>query len=412
MAHTLAVQSHAQVAVQLTPYELQQYAKTFVAAKMFTSRGKELTVDEAFTIISVGSEYGFGPGQSMVSLHLMDGKPELSADAQARFIKASGKYEYRVTEHTDEACELTVLAVPSGEIIGVERYTMADAERQELLRPSRSGKPTAWQKVPRNMLFARCVSNVTAFHCPDAIPMRAYTFGEINGEQRLDEVPREYTPAEIAKVSELEHQVVANIEAVMLAEEALPLANEALAMVEQDMEAEALRQRFIEDSANFSEVEKDHIRTLVREAGVPFKASEIVKLMQAKGYSEARPWLAFEFPFGEVAVELTEADVDAPPAGMTSRDTGSQQATRTLSDQQLKMLHARMGEIPLSEQERRNFLIRFAQVESTKHVASDMVTELLHLLTEMKIGGDSARILMTRGMDEDDDEGNQHGDAA
>jgi hypothetical protein len=65
------------------------------------------------------------------------------------------KHGYRVerVEIDDEHC---VAAIYDGEHeLGRSEYKLADAERAGLLKPSKSGKPGAWQQHPRRMLWAR-----------------------------------------------------------------------------------------------------------------------------------------------------------------------------------------------------------------------------------------------------------------
>ena len=48
-------------------------------------------------------------------------------------------------------------------------YTIEQAEQADLLKPSRSGKLTAWQKMPKQMLCARCKSELARLEYPDLL---------------------------------------------------------------------------------------------------------------------------------------------------------------------------------------------------------------------------------------------------
>ena len=160
--------------------DLQLMAKLFLESGLFPN---VKSVTQAFVKIKAGEEYGMGAFAAMQSLNIIQGKVELSGDAQARLVKASGKYDYVVTEHTDEACtiefyRLDRMATSDAIIrtkIGVSRFTLEDAKAAGL------GRTQTWQQYPRNMLFYRALTNGTAWHAPDALVCRSYAPGEISG---------------------------------------------------------------------------------------------------------------------------------------------------------------------------------------------------------------------------------------
>lgn len=148
--------------------------------------------EQAFAKMLLGRDLGLSPTQAMIGIHIVEGKPEVSANLQAQFVReyvgpAGDRYDYTVLEHTDEACEIEFRRRGQDDddwrVIGKERFTMADANRAGLTKPSKSGAPSMYVKYPRNMLFARCMSNGTAFHCP-----------EVNNGHRL------YYPGEVAEL--------------------------------------------------------------------------------------------------------------------------------------------------------------------------------------------------------------------
>jgi hypothetical protein len=71
-------------------------------------------------------------------------------------IKASGKYNYRVVEMSDQVCRIAFFE--QGDQIGVSEFTLADA---------RKAGTQNLDKFPRNMLFARAISNGAKWYCPD-----------------------------------------------------------------------------------------------------------------------------------------------------------------------------------------------------------------------------------------------------
>lgn len=136
------------------------------------------TKDAAQAVVKIlaGRELGIGPVAAMTGIHIVQGRVTLSANLIAAAIKRSGKYTYRVRELTAEVCRLEFLE--GGESIGVTDFTWADAERAQL-----AGK-AIWKQYPRNLLFARAMSNGARFYCPDVFDGPVYTPEELGAEVR------------------------------------------------------------------------------------------------------------------------------------------------------------------------------------------------------------------------------------
>lgn len=128
--------------------------------------------DAAQAVVKVlaGQELGFGPIASMTGVNIIKGRVTLSANLLAAAIKRSGKYSYRVIEHTDKVCEIEFSE--NGEVIGRSRFTMEDAKNAQLNGDN-------WKKFPANMLFARAISNGAKWHCPDIFGGPIYTPDEL-----------------------------------------------------------------------------------------------------------------------------------------------------------------------------------------------------------------------------------------
>ena len=58
------------------------------------------TAAQAMVKVIAGNELGFSPIVSMTGIHFFQGKVSLGANLIASLIKDSGKYEYKITEHT------------------------------------------------------------------------------------------------------------------------------------------------------------------------------------------------------------------------------------------------------------------------------------------------------------------------
>lgn len=109
--------------------------------------------------ILYGAELGIGPVTAMMGIHIIDGKPSLSANLLASRVKTSERYDYRVREHTAETA--TVEFFERGESLGVSRWTAKEAAQAGL-----AGKQN-WKNYPRQMLFSRAMSEGVRTFCPD-----------------------------------------------------------------------------------------------------------------------------------------------------------------------------------------------------------------------------------------------------
>ncbi len=128
----------------------------------------DLQSKEAAAIkIIAGQELGFTPFQSMSMFDFIQGRPTLNAHGKATLINSSGDFRLKIKTLTSELCEIDVCRKSdSGEwkVIGTNTFSIDDAKKAELT----TGKNQhSWKKYPRNMLFARCVSNIWRWECAE-----------------------------------------------------------------------------------------------------------------------------------------------------------------------------------------------------------------------------------------------------
>jgi hypothetical protein len=139
------------------------------------------TREEAQAIVKVlyGREVGVGPIAAMMGINIIKGRPAVSAGLMASIIKASRRYTYRIRTHTAERCDIEFFE--GSESLGVSSFTKQDAEAAGL-----TGN-TNYKNYPRNMLFARALSNGARWHCPDIFNGSVYTPDELDERIEVDE---------------------------------------------------------------------------------------------------------------------------------------------------------------------------------------------------------------------------------
>lgn len=132
--------------------------------------------DAAQCIVKVlaGRELGLGPVASMAGIYIVKGRVTLSANLIAAAIKRSGRYNYRVLRMDDKGCEIEYFE--NGQSIGKSAFTDADAKAAGL------GSGDNWRKFPRNMHFARAMSNGAKWYCPDVFAGPIYTPDEMGAQ--------------------------------------------------------------------------------------------------------------------------------------------------------------------------------------------------------------------------------------
>src|SRR5215216_3143886 len=89
--------------VTTTPIDVYKLAETLAKSGYFKD-----TADPAKAVVKIlcGAELGIGPVQSIMGIHVIEGKPSLSAGLMASIIKRSGRYTYRVKQLDEQGCVL------------------------------------------------------------------------------------------------------------------------------------------------------------------------------------------------------------------------------------------------------------------------------------------------------------------
>lgn len=142
---------------------IQRTAKLLAASGYFATTGDGITsMAQVASKILAGRELGFGPFAAVNGIHIIQGKPTVGANLMAAAVRAHPRYDYKVKTLTDKACVLEFY--DGGQLAGESSFTVEEAATAEL---STGKNGATWKKFPRNMLFARAMSNGVRWYAPD-----------------------------------------------------------------------------------------------------------------------------------------------------------------------------------------------------------------------------------------------------
>jgi len=173
--------------------DVQRVAKLLAMSNYFDAKAAqgELAIAQLATKILAGREMGYGPFASVQGIHVIQGKPVVSANLMAAAVKRSGRYDYRVRRLDNDGCEIEFLQRNGDKLesVGKSAFTRDDAKAAGLI-----GKDN-WSKFARNMFFARALSNGIRWFCPDVFDgSAAYTPDELGVEEDADGNVIDVTP--------------------------------------------------------------------------------------------------------------------------------------------------------------------------------------------------------------------------
>lgn len=146
--------------------------------------------------ILAGLEMGFTAFQAMTGIYIIKGKPSVGANLMASKVRASKKYDYEELEKSDKVCRLAFYETEFKPTIrdlklkklnkqltqqefeqsieaialGISSFTITEAK---------AAGTQNLDKFPRNMLFARAISNGVKWYCPDIFITPVYTPEEL-----------------------------------------------------------------------------------------------------------------------------------------------------------------------------------------------------------------------------------------
>lgn len=156
---TQAVQRYQQPGLVATNVQELEALGKMCAASGFFQDARQAA--QAMVKIAAGQELGLAPIQSMTGIHVIKNRVTLSANLMAALLKKAG-YRWKMVQFDDTVCSL-VMIDPHGTEVGPSSFSMADAKKAGIATGEN------WQKYPRNMLFARAISNAARWYAPEVI---------------------------------------------------------------------------------------------------------------------------------------------------------------------------------------------------------------------------------------------------
>ena len=168
------------------------------------------SAQQAVVKIMAGAEMGISPFAAMSGIHIIQGKPTIGAGLMAARVKGFGKYDYRVLEHTDKICSIEFgEKTPAGlKSLGTSTFTIDDAKKAGTKNLDR---------FPKNMLFARAMSNGVKWYTPDIYESPVYVPEEMESVTIDASAEVVETPTKRVLTPEQFEKLVAGIEAGQMA---------------------------------------------------------------------------------------------------------------------------------------------------------------------------------------------------
>lgn len=153
--------------------EAKAQASALAQAEGFVPRSALGRPAAVLAALMTGAELGIGPMEALRSIHVIEGKPTLSAEFMlTRAIQAGVKHQW--LELSTKVARLK-LSRPGWEPLTLS-YTIEEAEAAGVTRKDN------WRKYPAAMLRARCISAAIRAYCPDVLGAGLYTPEEMGAE--------------------------------------------------------------------------------------------------------------------------------------------------------------------------------------------------------------------------------------
>lgn len=202
-------------------------SKALARARGFVPKALVDNPDAIAAVILTGVELGIGPMEAMRGIHIVEGKPTMSAEMMLARARKAG-VRTRWLETNDKTARLAV-TVPGDTEPQTMEFSWADAQRVGC-----TGKEN-WKRYPAAMLRARCISAAMRAFCPEVLGSGVYesTSGELT----------EGEPTTASTVPAVLVEAVQEDPAARVAQEVAAIERE-LAQASSDGDVDMLKGRF------------------------------------------------------------------------------------------------------------------------------------------------------------------------
>jgi hypothetical protein len=164
--------------------------------------------------VLAGNEYGFTPFQAQSMFDFIQKRTVLSSHAKATLINSAPDYKMKVLEITPTICTIEVYrknAENEFKKLATESFSWEDAVAAGY---TTGANAHSYKKTPRNMLFARCVSNIWRWHCSELEyrrpgDIKEFSTPELEGETSAPNGKQDFVEGEVIESNEvIEGEVV------------------------------------------------------------------------------------------------------------------------------------------------------------------------------------------------------------
>ena len=155
MSEEIVVAEKQQGLAPMSHNDLWSMAQTLAKSSLVPDDYKNKP-ENIYLAVTYGMEIGFGPATALMNIIVVRGRTSMYANSMAALVHASGKAVYfQCIESSATSATYETLRVGKGYKPRRLTFTMEDAKRAGLDKPSKSGVPSMYQKYPARMLENR-----------------------------------------------------------------------------------------------------------------------------------------------------------------------------------------------------------------------------------------------------------------
>ena len=180
-----------------------QLATMFFQSGYFTDVKSQA---QAVVKMVAGEELGLAPMTAMQGIHIIEGKPSLSANLLGVLVKRSERYDFKPIETSAE--KAVIAFYQDGDEVGRSEFTIDQARQIDVKQKGswiKLAETSRWKHYPQAMLVARALSQGVRWYCPDVAAGAPYTPEELGADVNESGEPLRVENLEVsAKITEPE----------------------------------------------------------------------------------------------------------------------------------------------------------------------------------------------------------------